>query len=80
MPYIDQEKREEMDCGEVPAVPGELAYIIYGQCLDYLTHWGITFTSMNDVIGVLDNVKDEVKRRYLYPYEDKKIEENGDIV
>lgn len=34
---------------------------------------------MNDVVGALDNAKDEFKRRIQNPYEDSKIEQNDDV-
>jgi hypothetical protein len=40
---------------------------------------GLSYKSINDVIGVLECVKQEFYRRIAVPYEDKKIEQNGDI-
>lgn len=79
MPYIVQEARDEIDAGKPPAVPGELNYLITKAVLQYI---GATpsYARYNDVIGVLEAVKLELYRRWVGPYEDRKREENGDII
>lgn len=83
MPYIDQDKRENLDAGYVPETPGELNYKLTKLCLEYLGYWdekGMgTYWTLNDVIGVLEACKLELYRRRVAPYEDIKIKENGDV-
>ena len=61
--------------------PGTLNYIITSLC-DY---WCRDFSGeanyekYNAVIGVLECVKQELYRRQVAPYEDKKCRENGDV-
>ena len=61
--------------------PGTLNYIITRLC-DY---WSRDFSGeanyekYNAVIGALECVKQELYRRQIAPYEDKKCEENGDV-
>lgn len=38
-----------------------------------------SYHDYNEVIGILECVKQEFYRRAVAPYEDKKIEQNGDI-
>ena len=79
MPYIDPDRREAIDSGETADTPGELAYILYSACLYYLDTRETNFVVLNDIVGVLDNVKMEFIRQEVVPYEDKKMLENGDI-
>ena len=63
--------------------PGTLNYIITRLC-DYWckpeAYAGeANYEKYNTVIGVLECVKQELYRRQIAPYEDKKCEENGDV-
>lgn len=79
MPYIRSERREElMGEGEVPNTPGELNFFLTKLLLEYLPETP-GYTDYNNVIGVLECCKLEMYRRAVAPYEDKKIEENGDV-
>lgn len=87
MPYIDQDSREEFELMALEAVdliefgitPGELNYLITKACDAYLMYKGKNYTHINDVIGVLECAKLEFYRRIAIPYEDEKIEQNGDV-
>jgi hypothetical protein len=68
--------------GEIPAsgLDGALNYII-----TRLLHeaYGVKasphYQDFNAAVGVLESVKLELYRRYVAPYEDGKIAENGDV-
>lgn len=92
MPYITQQRREVLaSVGAVPVAaaeelnkmgsplsPGDLNYIISRLVwaeFDRLP----SYTKGNELVGVLECVKQEFIRRRLNGYEDKKIEENGDL-
>jgi hypothetical protein len=77
MPYIKQEHRERVADGVGPFNSGELNYTITKLCIDYLVERD--YDEFNEVVGVLECVKQEFYRRMVAPYEDKKIEENGDV-
>jgi len=91
MPYIKEEARYRLmaemggdaDRGIVrlprPQNAGELNYIITRIILDYSHRKGGDYQAWNDVTGALENAKMEAYRRHVAPYEDKKIEENGDV-
>lgn len=92
MPYIKKHERKQFTKGlkeirdaisDYEISPGQLNYLIYNLCLFYLDDKGMnngaTYTILNDIVGVLDNVKFEFQRRKLSPYEDKKIKDNGDV-
>ena len=80
MPYITKERRMELPDNNSPAFnAGELNYILTRQCINYFKNNGGRYQQINDVIGALEGAKLEFYRRLVAPYEDKKIEENGDV-
>lgn len=79
MPYIGKERRKAIEQGEPPQTIGELNYVITQEVLFYLKQKGISYNSINEIIGVLDCCKMEFYRRVGVPYEDKKIKDNGDV-
>lgn len=81
MPYVDPVVRETLDKGvRGPHTVGELNYLITRQVRDFLHKSGpLRYTHLNEVIGVLECVKQEVYRRLAAPYEDAMIDVNGDV-
>ncbi len=82
MPYIDQNHRPVIDkaISELPTVmtEGEMNYAIT-QILDRrLQFHGTSYATINMLMGVLECAKFELYRRIAAPYEDTKIETNGD--
>ena len=91
MPYILQKNREKFEVallqleeeltehgrGWFPAT-GELNFVI-SSLIWRLFDQRPSYTLGNDLVGVLECVKAEFIRRRLNPYEDKKIQENGDL-
>jgi hypothetical protein len=77
MPYIAKEDRfkavEELNN------PGELNYAVTVLIQKYLGKHGLSYSTMNDIIGALEASKLEFNRRVVGPYEDKKIKKNGDV-
>lgn len=79
MPYVTPAIRRALDYDEREALtPGELNYEITQLALGYLGT-SPDYRKYNDVIGVLESCKLELYRRAVAPYEDTKIEENGDV-
>jgi hypothetical protein len=58
---------------------GELNYIITTLTHQYVNLHGKSYNTYNAAIGVLECAKQELYRRKIAPYEDKKIDENGDV-
>jgi hypothetical protein len=80
MPYIPSDRRRDLsDIFDTPETAGELNYIITDMLVNYLNHKGLSYQTMNDIIGALDGAKMEFYRRIVIPYENEKIEENGDV-
>lgn len=85
MPYISNEARAKYQPlvirirnSEIDQV-GDLNYLITTLVDTYLDHYGVHYSSINRVIGVLECAKLELYRRIAAPYEDKKISTNGDV-
>ena len=64
---------------------GDLNYIFIRTILQFrrrmMTEYGsFGYQDQSDCVAALKDCATEYERRFLAPYEDKKIEENGDIV
>ena len=86
MPYIKIEDRKKMDevvdlmlrNGVEP--DGKLNYVIFKFCRDYFVYKSQeSYNNLKNFIGELTECAAEIRRRILSPYEDQKIEENGDV-
>jgi len=92
MPYITKKQREELDPlinalskmlldhDTSPAVKGEYNYAITKLIHGYINSNGLRYHHLNDMIGVLECVKQELYRKKVAPYEETKILENGDVL
>jgi len=87
MPYIKMEEREKYESVleelitilkglPVEGVDGELNYIVTKILKEV---YPLRYFNLNRAIGVLECIKQEFYRRIAAPYEDIKIEENGDV-
>ncbi len=79
MPYIEQDRRSELQEGNEPLTPGELSYAITRLLLAYVGTLGTKYQTYNDVLGALEGAKLEFYRRRVAPYEDWKAHVNGDV-
>lgn len=82
MPYIKNEKRIPLrfiEIGPAAETPGELVYLFTILAKKYIEAHGEKYEVFNDVIGALEGTKLELYRRKVAPYEDKKINENGEV-
>lgn len=80
MPYITNRRRKELMADwRGPQTPGELNYILTRFIIGYVMDKGLSYQTVNDVIGALEGAKLEFYRRQVAQYEDTKIKENGDV-
>jgi len=89
MPYIAKDERDDMDYAlnllkaylevsdDLPV--GKLNYIVSSLVSHLIGIYGTSYTIGNNLVGVLECAKQELYRRILIPYEDAKIELNGDV-
>jgi hypothetical protein len=87
MPYLKQDDRNrfwELEAALTFAfhkhsTPGELNYVITKVLQEFVTARGLCYAALNDAVGAVEAAKLEFYRRAVARYEDKKIEENGDV-
>lgn len=80
MPYIKPELRHMPESAADFETVGQLNYHVTMMWLCYLDAHGLSYQTINDIIGALAASSAEFQRRVAAPYEDQKIEENGDIL
>lgn len=85
MPYVPEHLRGDLDFRLRPLVaiaadlpPGELNYALT-RILDASLGNELSYSNLNEKLGVLEAVKLELYRRLAAPYEDRKLEEHGDV-
>ena len=78
MPYIKMDSRN-MNTKKHPLTAGELNWAITDQVDNYLKENGLSYKTINDIVGALECAKIEFYRRIAAKYEDTKITENGDM-
>jgi hypothetical protein len=82
MPYIRKEIRPTMDTvvdQMIKAgvqVDGDLNYILFKFCKNHVKP---SYNNYKNFLGELNEAAEEIRRRLLAPYENLKIEENGDV-
>lgn len=83
MPYVDSKQKEEIDSIHIGSfnakTPGQLNYAITKLMLNYCTNKACDYSTLNAVMGAVESAKLEFYRRRVAPYEDIKIEQNGDV-
>lgn len=82
MPYI-ADNRNNVDPtkhGAIgPANAGELNFAITRLCDEYISNHGLSYVTINEVVGVLECAKLELYRRVAVGHENHKIADNGDV-
>lgn len=79
MPYIKGYEREFYEPhAPAPDSPGQLNFQITCLIKQYLDKMGLCYDTINDIVGAIEGAKLEFVRRVVGPYEDTKIQENGD--
>ena len=78
MPYIKNGRKFLEFKSDVNSA-GELNYAISYIIHNYLKKSGVSYTKLNEVIGVLECAKLELYRKVAAPYEDEKQAENGSV-
>lgn len=86
MPYINKDRRwdfnsQVFELARKISSCGELNYVLTDIALAYLQmqKGPLSYKKINEVVGVMECAKQEFYRRMAVPYENEKIEENGDV-
>jgi hypothetical protein len=82
MPYI--KNREVFDehiekLADVIQSKGELNYVICELVGQLILNYGLSYTEISENIDAVHDAECELRHRILNPYEDIKIEQNGDL-
>jgi hypothetical protein len=78
MPYITEQNRENLNFNP-PSNSGEINYTISSICDYFIKEKGLSYATINTLVGALECAKLELYRRIASPYEDTKLEKNGDV-
>lgn len=82
MPYVNAARRLMLNKQGIEGCekPGELNYLITQMLTRYFHRTGgANYQAINDILGALEGAKLEFYRRVAVPYEQMKMEENGDV-
>ena len=66
-------------CPSEILTPGELNFVFTAVIREYLRFHGLSYQTINDILGALEGAKAEFYRRVAVPYEGDKIVANGDV-
>ena len=76
---VVRRQRQKLDDGALPEDAGELNYALTRLAQRYLEAKGLRYSTLNEIMGVFTCAAQEFYRRWAIPYEDLKIQENGDV-
>ena len=80
MPYVAQVYRKLLLDRQLTMMnPGDLNYMITILLNEYVGVHKLSYRTINDCLGALEGAKLEFYRRVAVPYEEGKLEENGDV-
>lgn len=83
MPYIESKvERRIIDQVADPILfskKGNLNYFLCKLFLAICDEYGMSYGTAKDFIGEIECAKMELYRRWVVPYENKKMKENGDV-
>lgn len=77
MPYIPKVDRAQ--ASHTPVTAGQLNYAITALVAGYLRRKGLSYQTINDVVGALTGANTEFERRIVAPFEDTARARNGDV-
>lgn len=79
MPYIKESERDQIVTSGAYEGPGKLNYLFTILINEYISSKGLSYQTINDIVGALEGAKLEFYRRLAVPYENSKIVQNGDV-
>ena len=80
MPYISQFRRQDIIQGNFSAASaGELNWMFTEVIKMYMKDHGLSYQTINDIVGALEGAKLEFYRRIAVGYEEQKRHDNGDV-
>lgn len=80
MPHCEKGIIASLEDGRKPMKSGELTFLLYKECVEYVTRNGRSWTVYALVMGSLVGCLLEFYRKKVARYEDEKIAENGEAM
>ena len=81
MPYIDEDRKRELELTGHTVTSGDLTYALTVVALAHLEGKpDVRYADLAEVLGCFDSASKEFYRRIVAPYENQKIKDNGDVV
>lgn len=79
MPYLKNDAKDNLLDHPYPTSAGELNFLLTTMCRRYFNKSARNYEALNAIIGALECCKQEYYRRICVPYEQTKIDTNGDV-
>lgn len=84
MPYITSKQKRTIEkplseLSERVYDLGEFTYAVYYLALSLLRKRGVCYKHYAEILGALTATQHELYRREIGPYEEEKLEQNGDV-
>lgn len=79
MPYLDEAIRASLNDGRKAQKGGELNYQISKLANDFIAMKGLSYATINELVGAMECAKLEAYRRVAAPYEELKAKQNGEV-
>ncbi|MDD5016321.1 MAG: hypothetical protein PHW73_14725 [Atribacterota bacterium] len=88
MPYIKKDQRNiySSSIENITSIlsqnkwkKGDFNYCISMIINAWVKDTGLSYDTLSNITGVLNDIKTEFERKVVAPYENKKIEENGEV-
>ena len=80
MPYIKMEDKVRLQKHiQTANNAGELNFLFTDEIAEYIANKGLSYQTINDILGALEGAKAEFYRRVAVPCENTKLSENGDV-
>jgi len=80
MPHITKGEMSSIDDGRKPMKAGDLTYVLYKECVEYVVRNGRSFSVFCVCMGALFCAALELYRLKVAKYEDERIAENGEAL
>lgn len=79
MPYLDEDTLAQIADGAAIDTPGKLNWDLTTTLIRYVRLKGLSYATINDIMGALEGAKHEFYFRVAFPYEQAKMRANGDV-
>lgn len=80
MPYLaDKTRRLWLQSGGLPDDGAELNYLVSYLADKFVQTHGLSYHTLEEIVGALESAKAEFQRRIVGPYEEIKLRDSGEV-